>query len=123
MPSRGRKRKRKRGGSASTNRVEAWPLTDYYAHPAAVRQTDWRAGTSYQAVWGQCHHERQTGKLGRKIAGPACFPSNVGQQVEVLIILVLASLTEADLLLGFNELDPIDPLHHLVAELVLNPQA
>src|SRR5207249_4469357 len=49
--------------------------------------------------------------------------SNVRQQIEVLIVIVLSALPLPNLFLRFDELDPFDLLDHLVAKLVLDAQA
>ena len=49
-------------------------------------------------------------------------PSDVRQQIEVLVVFVLAAFSFADRLLRFDELDALDPLDHLVAKLVFDAQ-
>ena len=48
--------------------------------------------------------------------------SNVGDEVVILVILVLPAVALADLLDAGDEFDRPDPLDHLVAELVLDPE-
>src|SRR5262249_17937548 len=65
-------------------------------------------------------------RRSRPSRGPEPFglePSNIRDQVEVFIILVLAAVALAHVLDPGDELDRLDPLDHLVAELVLDPQA
>ena len=47
------------------------------------------------------------------------FASDIGQQVEIFVILVFAAFSFAKHLLRFDELDTLDPFNHLVAQLVL----
>jgi len=47
--------------------------------------------------------------------------SDVRQEVKVFIILVLAAFPLAQDSLRLNELDALDPFHHLVPELIFNP--
>jgi hypothetical protein len=47
---------------------------------------------------------------------------DVREQIEVFIVFVLATLAATDGLLRFDEFNPLDPLHHFVAKLVLDPQ-
>jgi len=48
--------------------------------------------------------------------------SNIGQQVEIFIVLVFAAFSFAKHLLRLDELDTLDPFDHLVAKLVLYAQ-
>jgi len=48
--------------------------------------------------------------------------SDIGQQVEVFVVLVLTTFPVAQQLLRFDELDTLDPFDHLVAKLVLDSQ-
>ena len=70
-------------------------------------------------------------KTRRSLMGVGCggqtlalthLSSDVRQQIEVLVILVLAPLAFAERLLGLDKLNAFDPLDHLVAELILYPQ-
>ena len=47
---------------------------------------------------------------------------DVRQQIEIFVIFVGTAFAFADLLLGFDELDTLDPFYHFIAELVLHPQ-
>jgi hypothetical protein len=47
-------------------------------------------------------------------------PLDIGEQIEVFVVLVLAALSEADSLFRFDEFDSLDPLDHLVTKLVLD---
>src|SRR5262249_1062724 len=59
----------------------------------------------------------------RKARCPPCPPaSDVRQLAEVLMVLVVAALPLAEGLVALAELDLPDPLDHLEAELVLDPQ-
>lgn len=49
--------------------------------------------------------------------------SDVRQQIEIFVIFVFPAFAFAKLLFGFNELDPCDPLDHLVSELIFRAQA
>jgi len=49
--------------------------------------------------------------------------SDVWKQIEILIIFVCAALTFSDQLFRFDKLDALDPLHHLVTELIFHAQA
>jgi hypothetical protein len=46
--------------------------------------------------------------------------SDIWEQVEVLIVFILAALTEAHGLLRLDEFNPLNPLHHLVAKLIFD---
>ena len=48
--------------------------------------------------------------------------SDIGEQIEVFIVFVLAALSEADSLLRLDEFNSLNPLDHLVTKLVLNAQ-
>ncbi len=47
---------------------------------------------------------------------------DIWKQIEVFVVFVDPAFPGTDELFGFNELDALDPLHHLVAKLVLDPQ-
>jgi hypothetical protein len=49
--------------------------------------------------------------------------SNVGQDVKVFIILVLAPFAFAKSLFRLDEFNAFDPLHHFIAKLVFNAQS
>src|SRR5581483_1183036 len=55
-------------------------------------------------------------------AGMCAVSSDVGQLAEVFVVLVVAALPLADGLATLDEFDRPNPLHHLEAELVLDPQ-
>ena len=46
--------------------------------------------------------------------------SDVRQQIEVFVIFILAAFSRAEQLFRLDELNPFDPLDHLVAKLVLD---
>src|SRR5665213_2274924 len=48
--------------------------------------------------------------------------SDVRQKIEVFIVFVRSSLALAKFFFGFDELDPLNPLDHLVSQLVFDPQ-
>lgn len=50
------------------------------------------------------------------------IPSDIGQQIEVLVIFVLSSLAFSHQLFRLDEFNPLDPLNHLVSELIFDAQ-
>ena len=49
--------------------------------------------------------------------------SDVGQQVEIFVVLVFAALAFAKPFLRLDKLNTLDPFDHLVAKLVLHSQS
>ena len=49
--------------------------------------------------------------------------SDVREQVEIFVVLIAASFTLAQQLFRFHKFNPLDPLNHFVAQLILHAKA
>lgn len=70
-------------------------------------------------MWLDCGFENNRVWL---VLLPRGMRSDVWEQIEVLVVFIRSTFAFADLLFGFNELNPFNPFNHLVPQLILHAQ-
>ena len=72
---------------------------------------------------GHCRRRQTSSSVFEPYLRPSQPESDVGQLAEVLVVLREAAFTLADRADVLNELDRLNPLYHLEAELILDTQS